>query len=120
MMTKTIRLAACIATTLMLAICAPAVQAAPSHEVGGTPQMAVTFSDLDLSTTQGQRKLHIRLAYAADAVCNASGVGDMVEAVVARARCRYAAMNHANADLASRSATKRYLAMTKVERDPRH
>lgn len=65
----------------------------------------VQYSDLDLSTTQGQSKLDARLRHAASAVCEANyGPHPLSEAMESR-RCYRNAIQSAQRAMAARGVT---------------
>ena len=69
-------------------------------------QRLVHFSDLDLSSTQGQASLEARLRRAANAVCTANyGPHPLSEAMEAR-RCYRNALQSAHRQVASISSVK--------------
>jgi UrcA family protein len=55
--------------TLAATLCAVAAPAFAADTNGGARQKAVHYSDLDLTTQQGQKALHKRISYAATNVC---------------------------------------------------
>jgi len=96
-----------IAAGLALTVQPAAAQSAAAQSSGTEAmQRLVRYSDLDLSSAQGQAKLDARLRSAASAVCAANyGPHPLSEAMEAR-RCYRNALNAAQRQVASIGNTR--------------